>query len=78
VFEFDRAISGGGTASLSRSSRAITHRGLTFDLRARALLDILQRYSDPDQVRWIHLMDGGISDNLALRVLLSDALLMGF
>ena len=47
-------------------------------MRARALLDILQRYSDPDQVRWIHLMDGGISDNLALRVLLSDALLMGF
>ena len=46
------------------------------DLRARALLEILQRYSDPEQVRWIHLMDGGISDNLALRVLLNDALLM--
>jgi NTE family protein len=46
------------------------------DLRARALLETLQRYSDPDQVRWIHLMDGGISDNLALRVLLNDALLM--
>ena len=46
------------------------------DLRARALLETLQRYSDPEQVRWIHLMDGGISDNLALRVLLNDALLM--
>jgi NTE family protein len=46
------------------------------DLRARALLDTLQRYSDPDQVTWVHLVDGGISDNLALRVLLNDALLM--
>jgi NTE family protein len=46
------------------------------NLRARALLETLQRYSDPEQVRWIHLMDGGISDNLALRVLLNDALLM--
>ena len=46
------------------------------DLRASALLETLQRYSDPEQVRWIHLMDGGISDNLALRVLLNDALLM--
>jgi NTE family protein len=46
------------------------------DLRARALMETLQHYSDPEQVRWIHLMDGGISDNLALRVLLNDALLM--
>jgi NTE family protein len=46
------------------------------DLRARQLLETLQRYSDPEEVRWIHLMDGGISDNLALRVLLNDALLM--
>ena len=46
------------------------------DLRARALFETLQRYSDPEQVKWIHLMDGGISDNLALRVLLNDALLM--
>jgi NTE family protein len=46
------------------------------DLRTRALLETLQRYSDPEQVSWVHLMDGGISDNLALRVLLNDALLM--
>ena len=46
------------------------------DLRARALLETLQRYSDPEQVKWIHLMDGGISDNLALRVLLNDVLQM--
>jgi NTE family protein len=46
------------------------------DLRTRALLETLYRYSDPEQARWIHLMDGGISDNLALRVLLNDMLLM--
>jgi NTE family protein len=46
------------------------------DLRARTLLETVYRYSDPEQVRWIHLMDGGISDNLALRVLLNDVLLM--
>jgi NTE family protein len=46
------------------------------DLRARTLLEALYRYSDQEQVRWIHLMDGGISDNLALRVLLNDMLLM--
>jgi NTE family protein len=50
--------------------------GVPDDMRARALLETLQRYSDPEQVKWVHLMDGGISDNLALRVLLNDALLM--
>jgi NTE family protein len=50
--------------------------GAQNDLRARALLETLQSYSDPEQVKWIHLMDGGISDNLALRVLLNNALLM--
>jgi NTE family protein len=46
------------------------------DLRARAALETLQRYSDDEKVRWIHLMDGGISDNLALRVLINDALVL--
>src|SRR5271155_2314883 len=46
------------------------------DLRTRALLENLYRYSDGQQVKWIHLMDGGISDNLALRVLLNDMLLL--
>jgi len=45
-------------------------------LRARTLLETLLRYSDPEKVTWIHSMDGGISDNLALRLLLADALLM--
>jgi NTE family protein len=46
------------------------------DLRTRALLENLYRYSNDQPVQWIHLMDGGISDNLALRVLLNDMLLL--
>jgi NTE family protein len=46
------------------------------DLRTRALLENLYRYSSGRGVEWIHLMDGGISDNLALRVLLNDMLLL--
>jgi len=46
------------------------------DLRTRALLETLYRYSDGEQAPWIHLMDGGISDNLALRVLLNNMLLL--
>ncbi len=29
------------------------------------------RYADPERTRWVHLMDGGIADNLALRGLLN-------
>jgi NTE family protein len=50
--------------------------GSQHDLRTRALFENLDRYSDGQQVKWIHLMDGGISDNLALRVLLNDMLLL--
>ena len=46
------------------------------NLRTRALLENLYRYSDGKRTPWIHLMDGGISDNLALRVLLNDMLLL--
>ena len=46
------------------------------DLRRRALIENLYRYSDNRNTPWIHLMDGGISDNLALRVLLNDMLLL--
>ena len=46
------------------------------DLRARALIENLYRYSSDQRTPWIHLMDGGISDNLALRVLLNDVLLL--
>jgi NTE family protein len=47
-----------------------------YDLRTRALLENLDRYADGERTRWIHLLDGGISDNLALRVLLNDILLL--
>jgi hypothetical protein len=43
---------------------------------ARALIENLHRYSSDQRTPWIHLMDGGISDNLALRVLLNDMLLL--
>src|SRR5271155_6069592 len=46
------------------------------NLRTRALLENLYRYSNGQRGEWIHLMDGGISDNLALRVLLNDMLLL--
>src|SRR5580692_4685303 len=46
------------------------------DLRARALIENLHRYSSDQRTPWIHLMDGGVSDNLALRVLLNDMLLL--
>ena len=46
------------------------------NLRRRALIENLYRYSDNRRTPWIHLMDGGISDNLALRVLLNDILLL--
>jgi NTE family protein len=45
-------------------------------LRTRALIENLYRYADGQRTPWIHLMDGGISDNLALRVLLNDMLLL--
>lgn len=46
------------------------------DLRTRTLLANLDRYANGQQTPWIHLMDGGISDNLALRVVLNDMLLL--
>jgi NTE family protein len=46
------------------------------DLRARAALEASERYTDGRRVEWIHLMDGGISDNLGLRVLINDTLLL--
>jgi NTE family protein len=46
------------------------------DLRRQALIENLYRYTDAGQAPWVHLMDGGISDNLALRVLLNDTLLL--
>ncbi len=44
------------------------------DLRARPALEAVERYANGERVEWIHLMDGGISDNLALRVVINDLL----
>jgi NTE family protein len=43
----------------------------------RRLLDVIARMADRDRTPWIHLLDGGISDNLALRATLNFAILGG-
>lgn len=43
--------------------------------RASALDENADRLMDPNRTKWVHLMDGGISDNLALRSL-SNALIL--
>jgi NTE family protein len=47
------------------------------DLRLRVLAEAQRRYLDPEQVRWVHLMDGGIADNLAMRATVNTMLLIG-
>jgi NTE family protein len=37
------------------------------DERVRQLEQVMRRVADPAQTRFVHLMDGGIADNLALR-----------
>jgi NTE family protein len=46
------------------------------NLRARQFAKSLARYSDGQRTRWVHLMDGGIADNLALRPLLNSMSLL--
>jgi len=41
------------------------------DFRTRQLAETLDRYLDGDRTPWVHLMDGGISDNLAMRATLN-------
>ena len=43
----------------------------------RRLLDVIARMADPERTPWVHLLDGGISDNLALRATLNFTLLGG-
>ncbi len=38
--------------------------------RRAALVRAANAYADPEHTRWIHLMDGGLADNLALRGIL--------
>ncbi|MEM7444381.1 MAG: patatin-like phospholipase family protein [Pseudomonadota bacterium] len=44
--------------------------------RLRALSTQFEAYLDPEQTRYVHLMDGGIADNLAMRGML-NALIAG-
>jgi NTE family protein len=39
--------------------------------RRAQMARLANRYADPERTRWVHLMDGGIADNLALRGLLN-------
>ena len=39
------------------------------NFRVHQMLNALQRYSDKDSVKYVHLLDGGIADNLGIRVL---------
>ena len=47
------------------------------EFNRRRLLDIISRMAVPQRTPWIHLLDGGISDNLALRATLNFTLLGG-
>ena len=38
--------------------------------------EIARRYLDADKTKWVHLMDGGISDNLAMREMLNILLVI--
>jgi len=40
------------------------------DIRQRQLADAMRRFADADRTPYIHLMDGGIADNLAMRYVL--------
>jgi NTE family protein len=44
--------------------------------RRAVLARLHEVYADPRQTRWVHLMDGGIADNLALRGMLNFLLVL--
>jgi NTE family protein len=46
------------------------------DYRTRQLAETIGRYLDPERTAWVHLMDGGIADNLALRATINNMLLV--
>jgi len=47
------------------------------DYNRRRLYEIVGRMADRDRTPWLHLLDGGIADNLALRTTLNFSLLGG-
>jgi NTE family protein len=51
-----------------RKPRWVNQAGAPDELsRRRFLADVAERYLDPRETKYVHLMDGGISDNLAMR-----------
>lgn len=47
------------------------------DFNRRRLYEIVDRMADRERTPWLHLLDGGIADNLALRTTLNFSLLGG-
>ncbi len=47
------------------------------DFRLTSMKEALARYLDKDSVKYVHLVDGGISDNLGVRALYDTVNLMG-
>ncbi len=48
----------------------------TIDERRRHLARLMRAYADPAETQFVHLMDGGIADNLAIRGLINSLILM--
>ncbi len=44
--------------------------------RTRRVAQTMERYLDSERTPWIHLMDGGIADNLAMRATLNNLLIV--
>ena len=60
------------TARCPEMRQALQRRARRNDTtRAAYLADMQLRYIDPERTKYLHLMDGGIADNLALRGLLN-------
>lgn len=49
----------------------------TIDERRRHLSKLMRTYADPAETQYVHLMDGGIADNLAIRGLINSLILLG-
>ena len=61
----------GARPPLAAVATVAPHEGESDIVRRRELARLQDTYADPDRTHWVHLMDGGIADNLALRSLLN-------
>nr|WP_281720696.1 patatin-like phospholipase family protein [Nitrosomonas nitrosa] len=48
----------------------------SIDERQRHLARLMRKYADPAETQYVHLMDGGIADNLAIRGLINSLILL--